>query len=178
MTDKCVYVTVAGVTFPASETDWHTEDVKRKTLRCHQFHFSFMFSSASLFCMTPLLLSSVFPWTPRLPLPLFLSITIAILGFCVFIHSQWHGLIHLFLSELPSAYFTFNCQLSPRLSVLVEQLRLAAAQEGVDLLDSDESRGADLIGCCDQTQLCYSNNAPTVGTAGTGYATVHTQTSG
>lgn len=52
---------------------------------------------------------------------------------------------------------------------------MAAAQEGVALVDSDETRGADLIGCCDQTQLWHSNNAPTVGTAGTGYATIHTR---
>lgn len=51
---------------------------------------------------------------------------------------------------------------------------MAAPQVGVALLDSDETRGADLIGCCEQTQLCNSNNAPTVGRTGTGYTTLHT----
>ena len=76
------------------------------------------------------------------------------------------------MSEPPSANITSNWQLSVRLSVLIERLSLADAQEDVGLLDSHETRGADLIGCRVQTQLCCSNNASTVGTAGTGYVTV------
>lgn len=56
------------------------------------------------------------------------------------------------------------------------QFWLAAAQEGITLLllENEEPTRADLIGCFVETQLCYSNNAPTVGTAGIDFTTVRT----
>ena len=73
--------------------------------------------------------------------------TIFVISACF--HSHWYSL-HLLQPEPPLVYFWEEAP-AP-LSVLLRRLRLAHAQ--VVLQDCKEPRRANLIGCCDQTQLC------------------------